>query len=185
MIIRYEISLQKRKKKVRNHVCMFGVVERRKGDLSAQVGRRVMCVVQVSKKFPPPMMKGENSPSSPPDGRTLLGQFSPVIIDGADFAWTGLDRISYGRHASCVQVYGSQPTHSRVRQDICRRATDASVKVGFQHDMAGYCSNSSHVQVLGSRPTHSHDKKKTNKKKKLSITDFIERLASQHTNLSV
>ena len=141
--------------------------------------------IQVSKKFPPPMMKGENSPSSPPDGRTLLGQFSPVIIDGADFAWTGLDRISYGRHASCVQVYGSQPTHSRVRQDICRRATDASVKVGFQHDMAGYCSNSSHVQVLGSRPTHSHDKKKTNKKKKLSITDFIERLASQHTNLSV
>ena len=23
--------------------------------------------IQVSKKFPPPMMKGENSPSSPPD----------------------------------------------------------------------------------------------------------------------
>ena len=145
---------------------MFGVVERRKGDPSV-------------KKIP-----ATNDESSPPDGRTLLGQFSPVIIDGADFASTGLDRISYGRHASCVQVYGSQPTHSRVRQDICRRATDASVKVGFQHDMAGYCSNSSHVQVLGSRPTHSHDKKKTNKKK-LSITDFIERLASQHTNLSV
>ena len=100
MIIRYEISLQKRKKKVRNHVCMFGVVERRKGDLSAQVGRRVMCVVQVSKKFPPPMMKGENSPSSPPDGRTLLGQFSPFIIDGADFAWTGLDSRHGATHTT-------------------------------------------------------------------------------------
>ena len=56
--------------------------------------------IQVSKKFPPPMMKGENSPSSPPDGRTLLGQFSPFIIDGADFAWTGLDSRHGATHTT-------------------------------------------------------------------------------------
>ena len=88
----------------------------------------------------------------------LVPKDCPSVKRETKLFWRlGLDRISYGRHASCVLVYGSQPTHSRVRQDICRRATDASVKVGFQHDMAGYCSNSSHVQVLGSRPTHSHD----------------------------
>ena len=46
------------------------------------------------------MMKGENSPSSPPDGRTLLGQFSPFIIDGADFAWTGLDSRHGATHTT-------------------------------------------------------------------------------------
>ena len=75
MIIRYEISLQKRKKRSKT---MFACLEllkvsesvaRRTGDLSAQVGRRVVCVAPcrlskpVQAKSAPSMMKGENCPS--------------------------------------------------------------------------------------------------------------------------
>ena len=89
-------------------------------------------------------MKGENSPSSPPDlcqkivqvsneKKKLFWRLGDNLRKSGGlcfFLWhLGLDRISYGRHANCVQVLGSQPTHSRAAEmwkSVARRTGDLS-----------------------------------------------------------
>ena len=82
-------------------------VARRTGDLSAQVGRRVVCVAPcrlskpVQAKSAPSMMKGENCPSKVRPSGGLLGLFSPFIIGGGNFFDTWTTHIT--RRPTCAE----------------------------------------------------------------------------------
>ena len=73
----------------------------------------------------------------------LVPKDCPSVKRETKLFWRlGLDRISYGRHASCVQVLGSQPTQSRAAEisvgerqmhmwkSVARRTGDLSAQVG-------------------------------------------------------
>ena len=90
-------------------------VARRTGDLSAQVGRRVVCVAPCRLSKPVQAKSARLVPKDCPSvkrGKKLFWRLGDNLRKSGGlcfFLWhLGLDRISYGRHASCVQVLGSR-----------------------------------------------------------------------------
>ena len=111
-------------------------VARRTGDLSAQVGRRVVCVAPCRLSKPVQAKSARLVPKDCPSvkrEKKLFWRLGDNLRKSGGlcfFLWhLGLDRISYGRHANCVQVLGSQPTHSQAAEmwkSVARRTGDLS-----------------------------------------------------------